>query len=702
MELAQEGISMRVRILFMLCVSALAVIIAAAATIFVAQGWRDYGNASEAGYLTSATSAVLRTTEQIAISRGPQNVALIGDDAAGAAALADVAKARKVVGDELANARAAIAATSYPERDKALAGLDRLNRDLAETYAKLDRAYQVPRAQRDQALVKDYVPQMLALNTQLDGVANGLERAAALAHDSVGSLIEIARLSWDMRDAAGRRASYFTRAAGNGKMLTVAEIQDASLLTGEIRHAWARLQATASQLGESSKLAEAVKGAEARFFGDTDKFIAELTAKGLAGTNYGVTFQDVLKRLVGPAQSALGVRDAAMEQAQTLAQSAQSAALTRLTAVGIGLLLVAALVGAVTVLFDRRVVQALVGITAAITRLAQGDREIDVPARGRRDEIGEMASALETLRLNAIEAARLESEHRAQQQAREARAARIEALTLDFDSVSHEVIQSVGAAGDAMRLDAVASSKLATGTSARAITVAAGAEEASVNVSTIASAAEEMSVAVASIAQRIESCAAIAADAVREVRDADQRIVGLDQAVERIGNIIKFIQDIASQTNLLALNATIEAARAGEAGRGFAIVAGEVKALATQTAKATEDITAQISSIEAETRAVVAAIKGVAETIGRVDAVTADISASVVQQRQTTSEIAANAQQAASGTRDVSSNVGAVSTAMSQAEAAAMRMIAKADDLSARSGDLTERISSFLRSVRAA
>lgn len=693
---------MRVRVLFMLCVSAMAAIIAVAATVFVVQEWGNYRNASEAAYLSAATAGVLRATEQIAVSRGPQNAALIADDPANPAALTAVTNARKLLADELSGARSAVAVATYPERVRALAALDKLGRDLTEIYGSLDAAYKLPRPQRDAALIKDYVPRMLQLNTLLDGVVNGLERSAAAAHESVGSLIQIARLSWDMRDAAGRRASYFTRAAGNSKMLTTGDIQGVSESTGEIRHAWARLQATVSQLSEDPALSGAVKAAETRFFGDTDKFITELTAKGLAGTDYGVSFQDVLKRLVGPAQSALGIRDAAMAQAMSLAEAARGSALTRLLLVAVGMVLVALLVIGVTMLFVRRVVQPLVGITAAITRLAEGDREIDVPARGRRDEIGEMAGALETLRLNAIEAARLESEHRTQQQAREARAARIEALTLEFDAASNEVIQSVGAAGDAMRRDAEASSRLATGTSERATNVAAGAEEASVGVSTIASAAEEMSVAVASIAERLEACAGIAASAVREVSDADKRIVGLDHAVERIGDIIKFIQDIASQTNLLALNATIEAARAGDAGRGFAVVAGEVKALATQTAKATDEITAQISSIEAETRAVVRAIKSVAETIGRVDAVTADISASVTQQRQTTSEIAANAQQAASGTKDVSSNVSAVSSAMSEAEAAALRMIAKADDLSARSSDLTERISSFLGNVRAA
>ncbi|QUS39827.1 HAMP domain-containing protein [Tardiphaga alba] len=693
---------MRVRVLFMLCASAMASIIAIAGAVFMVQQWGDYRNASEAGHLARATAAVLRTTEQMSVSRGPQNVSLIADQPAAAPALSAIAAARKALGDEFSAARAAIAATTYPEQQRALAALDKIGQDLNEIYGQLDRAYPQPRAQRDQALLRDYVSRMLQLQTALDRVVNGLERNAAAAHESVGSLIQIARLSWDMRDAAGRRASYFTRAVGNSKGLSTADIQGVAEATGEIRHAWARLQATIAQLGDDAGLAAIVKSTEGKFFGETDAFIAEMTKKGLAGTDYGVSFQDVLKRLVGPAQSAMAVRDAVMTKAADLADVAKRQALIHLSIVAIGMVLVGLLVVGVTMLFVRRVVKPLVETTHAITRLAEGDRDIEVPARGRRDEIGEMAEALETLRINAIEAARLEAEHRAQQEAREARAARIDALTAEFDTASSEVIYGVGAAGEDVRRDAEATSRLASGSSERATNVAAGAEEASVSVSTIASAAEEMSVAVTSIAERLETCASIAAEAVREVGDADQRIVGLDHAVARIGDIIKFIQDIASQTNLLALNATIEAARAGDAGKGFAVVAGEVKALATQTAKATDEITAQIASIETETAAVVQAIKGVSQTIGRVDAVTADIAASVSQQRTATSEIAANAQQAATGTKDVSSNVGAVSTAMSEAEAAALRMIAKADDLSTRSGDLAQRISQFLGAVRAA
>jgi methyl-accepting chemotaxis protein len=688
--------------LFMLCVSAMAVVIAMAGMVFVVQEWRNYYSAREAARIAGATTKLLEMTALFGVGRAPQNAALIAEGPASPASLEDVAKARKTLADNLSATVAAIEVTTYPERDHALAALDGLQKEVGSFYTRLDRAYQQSKAERDPDLVKQYVPRMLALTSSLGEVAGGLQRGASLAHEGVGGFIEVARLACDMRDAAGRRATYFTLPVANNRPLAVADVEKSSELTGEIRYAWLRLQARASQLDDGAALQAAINDAKGKFFGAPDAFIADMTAKGLVGQTYGVTFQDVIKRLVGPAQTALGVRDVAMAQAVALARSAQASALSSLAVVAVGLLVVAFLVVAIVLLFDRRVVHPLVGITATISRLANGDRDVEVPARGRRDEIGEMADALETLRLNAVEAALLEREHRAQQEAREARAARIESLTQEFDRASHLVIDGVGQAGHEVRRDAEATSRLASGSSERATNVAAGAEEASVSVSTIASAAEEMSVAVTSIAERLETCAGIAAAAVREVSDADRRINGLDHAVARIGDIIKFIQDIASQTNLLALNATIEAARAGDAGRGFAVVAGEVKALATQTAKATDEITAQIASIETETAAVVQAIKSVAQTINRVDGVTADISASVTQQRTATSEIAANAQQAASGTKDVSSHVGAVSTAMSEAEAAALRMIAKADDLSNRSDDLARRISHFLGAVRAA
>ncbi|WP_165825257.1 methyl-accepting chemotaxis protein [Rhodopseudomonas palustris] len=678
------------------------IVIAAAAAIFVVQSWRDYQNANEAARLATAMTALLQATEQASVSRGPQNAALIADAPANDAALAGIARTREVLAQVLTKTRAAITAAQYGERDRALGSLNRVDQGLTVLYGRLDAAYRLPRAERDPALIRDYVPQMLALTSQLNDIANPLERSAAIAQDNVGSLIEVARLAWDMRDSAGRRAGYFTRAAGNAKKLTIADIEQSSALTGEIRHAWNRLQATASQYGEMPALKAAVQAAEREFFGKADSFIAEMTAKGLTSGDYGVSFQEVLRRLVEPAKAVMPIRDVALAQATEVAEHERDTALIRLGAVCAGLVLVLALVVGVVIVFDRRVVRPLMAMTAVISRLADGDRAVDVPGRHRSDEIGEIAAALETLRLNAIAAAELENETAAERRAREARAERIEELTRAFDAASHEAIQGVTVAGQAMREDAEFCSRLASGAATQATSVAAGAEEASVNVATIASGAEEMSVAIANVAERLEVCAGIAAEAVREVADANTRIDGLNGAVEKIGAIIKFIQGIASQTNLLALNATIEAARAGEAGRGFAVVANEVKTLATQTAKATEEIAEQIASVESETAAVVEVIKVIGATIDRVDAVTGDISASVTQQRQSTGEIADNAQQAAAGTKDVSANVGAVSTAMAEAEAAAMRMIAKAGDLSSRSNDLTMRISEFLGNVRAA
>ncbi|WP_148287848.1 methyl-accepting chemotaxis protein [Rhodopseudomonas sp. B29] len=693
---------MRVRALFMVCVAAMTVVIVAAAAVFVVQGWRDYRNADEASRIAAAMTALLQATEQTSVGRGPHNAALVAEPPPSPEALANIARAREAMTLSLSKARTAIAAASYADRDRALATLDRVAAQLAELQGKLDAAYRVPRGERDPALLKDYVPRMLAVSTALNGAALGLERAATLAHESVGSLIEVARLAWDMRDAAGRRASYFTRAAGNAKKLTIDDIEQASALTGEIRHAWVRLQATASEFGDSGALQAAVKAAEPEFFGKADRFIAELTAKGLVGGDYGYSFQEVLTRLVTPALSVMPIRDAAMAQAVRIAEGERDAAMMRLIAVCAGLVLVLAMVVGVVIAFDRRVVRPLVAMTAVISRLADGDHGVEVPARNRSDEIGEIAGALETLRVNAVAAAELERDAEVQRRAREARAARIEELARTFDEASHAAIREVTIVGEEMRDDAEFCSKLAAGASSRATDVAASAEEASVNVGTIAGGAEEMSVAIAAVAERLETCAGIAAAAVREVADANSRIEGLSGAVDKIGAIIKFIQSIASQTNLLALNATIEAARAGEAGRGFAVVATEVKGLATQTAKATEEIAAQIASVEQETAAVVEAIKVIAQTIDRVDAVTGDISASVMQQRQATGEIAANAQQAAAGTKNVSANVGSVSTAMADAEAAALRMIAKAGDLSVRSTDLTARISEFLGGVRAA
>ncbi len=265
-----------------------------------------------------------------------------------------------------------------------------------------------------------------------------------------------------------------------------------------------------------------------------------------------------------------------------------------------------------------------------------------------------------------------------------------------------EVVDSVASAADEMESTAQSMSATAEETSRQATAAAAGVEQASSNVQTVATASEELASSIAEVSRQVSESANIAKTAVEEADKTNAQVESLVEAAQKIGEVVKLISEIAEQTNLLALNATIEAARAGDAGKGFAVVAGEVKSLASQTAKATEEISTQIAAIQGATGDAAAAIKGIAETIIKVDEIATTIAAAVEEQGAATQEIARNAQEASAGTTEIANNVSGVNQAATETGTAATQVLDAAQGLSEQSEGLSQEIDKFLESIKAA
>ncbi len=341
-------------------------------------------------------------------------------------------------------------------------------------------------------------------------------------------------------------------------------------------------------------------------------------------------------------------------------------------------------------------------IAQAMKRLAARDFTGTIPNVGRGDEIGAMAEAVRVFKESMIETERLRGEQEAQKQrAAEDRRKAMRDLAGRFESNIGGILTSVTSQAVELRSTAQSMSATSVETSRQSTAVAAASEQASQNVQTVLTATTELSSSVNQIAEQVRSSAGMIGDAARQAIGTNDQVEGLSAAAEKIGDVVKLISDIAEQTNLLALNATIEAARAGEAGKGFAVVASEVKSLATQTAKATEEIAAQIKAIQEATQASVEAIQSISETIAKVNENAAAIRSAVEHQGAATQAITRNIQQAATGTSEVTSTIASVNQAAQVTGAAAAQVLSSASELSKHSEMLKQQAEDFLREVRA-
>ncbi len=693
---------MRIRSFFLAAISAVGVIASVAAMAIVGMQWHLYRDGSEAAQLSRAAGAVLRLVEKTVIERGNYVSRFNAPAAADQEVLNRMRGINGALDTAFGEAVAALRGLGTPGALAHAATLEAQRAAVDDFRRAAEPQMRAAGPQRDAAVTRSVMPRYAAVLEKIDGVFNDIHRDITARVPDLEQMLVIAATSWEMRDAASRRIVLIGGGIYGGRQLTAADLEGIANAEGVLAAAWTRTQAMVALVGNPPTLARAMAHARTTFFEDGNRRTQELIAAGRTGATYPMDANQFLGFATPTIQNILVIRDAALEEVVAQAERIAASAFNYfLLALG-WLVVVGGMIVGVAWAFNRRVVSPMVGLTGTVSSLAKGELEVDVPGRERSDELGEMAQAVVVLRDKALEARRLAAEAARAQAARDARAQRLEQLTAAFEAEATKVADGVANATGTMRDQATTAADLAAKIAADAQAAASASDQASSSVQSVAAAAQELSASIGEIGQRAQDSAKTAGRATEEASAADQRVRALVQASEKIGAVVKLISDIAGQTNLLALNATIEAARAGEAGKGFAVVASEVKNLASQTAKATDEIGGQIGEMQTAIREAANAIAAIGQTIGAINQSAAAIAAAVEEQGATTAEIARSVQQAADSTSSASATTRSVTQAIGETSAATDRLKSEVGSVTSETRSLAGRIADFIAGVKAA
>ena len=629
--------------------------------------------------------------------------------------------------------------------------------DIEKTVAIMDelsKNWTVPANIEKWAEFKSVLAEFSIAQTQVEGVAHTIDEqpatkilvqnAAPLAGNIIGNITEMIDLESELPVTAERKNLFLQMANFRGSFgLGLANIR-AYLLTGDAKFSkifgefWSRNEKAYSNLsGMKALLSPAQMTAFDQIIVNREKFMPLPTRMfQIRGSSEWNTAQLLLIREAAPragklltilsgALDADGSRAGGMVDNQkglmvkdgTLVNQEASFLITFewiLLAIGI------ILSGIIAFFTSRSIVNPVRNIIFVMAELTGGNNDVEVIGLDRSDETGEMARAVQVFKENAIENIRLQKEEelaREEQTKREqderdreatdnaeraARQERVDGLTSGFGDTVEEILGVVSAQSTEMEATAQSMSEIAKQTMDESVSVSSAAEQASASVQTVASAAEELSSSISEISRQVTHSSEISTEAVGAANETNATIRELAEAAQRVGDVVDLINDIAEQTNLLALNATIEAARAGDAGKGFAVVASEVKNLATQTAKATDDIGSQISEIQSSTGKAVSAIEGISTTITQMNEIATAIAAAVEEQGAATNEISRNVQEAASGTQSVSESIVNVRAASEQTGTASGDVLSSSQELAERFNTLNNEVAEFLANIKVA
>jgi methyl-accepting chemotaxis protein len=592
------------------------------------ESWQRLQSASRISTIAEASASLFRAMHNLRTDRSTTSRLLNSDSMD-----ADIEKYLRNLRDAempaMAHGLAVLTPMQFPQHDTLVPEFDRAFKTVTTLQKEFWDAMGQPKGSRRPALSKEYVDVTNVLLDTLDKLSGVL--AADVNHQdaTIDQLLSIKQTAWLLRNTAGEASLIVSTSLAAGKVTPEAR-QNYVKFLGGTDAAWSALQLATSGMQLPPALSAAMAANKTGYFEPQYLQLRERLLTALTeGGKPELTANQWSPVTVGRLSTAVGVAEAALDAAKERAVDLHASALRSLIVQFLLLTAAVALAAGALIAVTRRVIRPLHNMRDAMLKVAAGDLSIDTGYFARQDEIGALAGALETFKKQAEDKLKIEAQERERNAGATARQRAVDAYVAEFEGTVRQTLQQLGDASGEMRKTSTGLSTVSRQTNARVEVAQKASGEASMSVESVASAAEELSASINDISQQAAHAAGIASRAVDQARETDGTVQGLAKSAGRIGEVVGLINTIAAQTNLLALNATIEAARAGEAGRGFAVVASEVKSLASQTAKATDEISEQIADIQKVAGEAIDAIKGIGSIIGEVNEVATAIAAAV-------------------------------------------------------------------------